>query len=271
MEKVCSSCKINKSFDSFNKSKNSPFGLHRQCKSCRKIERDTNKERTRKKNQEYYKKNKESLLKKNKIYRKNNKDKINIQRKEYRNRPEIVKHVKMKNKEYLPKRKIKIKERRKNDLNFQLSEILRAGFNRFIKGSSDSYRKCIKCDYTFLMKWLEFQFNDKMNWNNLGSYWHIDHILPVSLFNFEKEKEKFICYNWTNLQPLEKKENISKSNKIELFYFMNSIVNVHRFIQHNQSNFNGYQALNESLKWLREKLRYGKNPSRYMGNPQPSS
>jgi hypothetical protein len=43
------------------------------------------------------------------------------------------------------------------------------------------------------------------------------------------------------------------------------------------NNFLGYQTLNESLKWLRIKLRYGKNPT-YEGNntpeidnPQPSS
>jgi hypothetical protein len=43
------------------------------------------------------------------------------------------------------------------------------------------------------------------------------------------------------------------------------------------NNFLGYQTLNESLKWLRIKLGYGKNPT-YNGNntpeidnPQPSS
>jgi hypothetical protein len=43
------------------------------------------------------------------------------------------------------------------------------------------------------------------------------------------------------------------------------------------NNFLGYQTLNESLKWLRIKLGYGKNPT-YDGNnmpeidnPQPSS
>jgi len=41
-------------------------------------------------------------------------------------------------------------------------------------------------------------------------------------------------------------------NNIELHYYMNSIINVNRFIQKKQSNFEGYQALNESLKWLRE-------------------
>jgi len=33
----------------------------------------------------------------------------------------------------------------------------------------------------------------------------------------------------------------------------------------------GYQMINESLSWLRSKLRYGKNPpDNTMDNPQPS-
>jgi len=50
----------------------------------------------------------------------------------------------------------------------------------------------------------------------------------------------------------------------------------HRFNQKNRK-FLGYQAINESLWWLRIELRYGKNPSHEdvktseIGNPQPSS
>jgi hypothetical protein len=38
------------------------------------------------------------------------------------------------------------------------------------------------------------------------------------------------------------------------------IVNVNRFNKNNKQ-YLGYQNLNESLNWLRSKLRYGKNPS----------
>jgi hypothetical protein len=43
------------------------------------------------------------------------------------------------------------------------------------------------------------------------------------------------------------------------------------------NQFLGYQAVNESLQWLRMELRYGKNPphedvqTSEIGNPQPSS
>ena len=40
--KKCSKCKIEKGFDSFNKSKSNKDGLHYVCKDCRKNERINN-------------------------------------------------------------------------------------------------------------------------------------------------------------------------------------------------------------------------------------
>lgn len=67
-----------------------------------------------------------------------------------------------------------------------------------------------------LMDHLEKKFDDKMSWENYGSYWHIDHIIPVSFFkNQSIESEEFKrCWSLDNLQPLEAKENIRKSNKM---------------------------------------------------------
>ena len=56
-----------------------------------------------------------------------------------------------------------------------------------------------------------------MNWENYGSYWHIDHIKPKSLFIFESlEDEEFKqCWSLNNLRPLEAKENIRKGNRFK--------------------------------------------------------
>jgi len=63
---------------------------------------------------------------------------------------------------------------------------------------------------------LEKKFTNKMNWANYGSYWHIDHIVPLSVFNFERmENIDFKrCWALSNLQPLEKIENIKKGNRL---------------------------------------------------------
>ena len=56
-----------------------------------------------------------------------------------------------------------------------------------------------------------------MNWKNYGSYWHIDHIKPKTLFNYSspEDKEFIKCWSLSNLQPLEKITNIKKGNRYE--------------------------------------------------------
>jgi hypothetical protein len=51
-----------------------------------------------------------------------------------------------------------------------------------------------------------------MKWDNLGTYWQIDHILPVSLAM--NEEDVLTLNHYSNLQPLWQDENARKSNKI---------------------------------------------------------
>ena len=52
-----------------------------------------------------------------------------------------------------------------------------------------------------------------MNWENYGTYWHIDHIKPISLA--ENEKEVYDLNHYTNFQPLFWLDNLIKSDKYE--------------------------------------------------------
>ena len=67
-----------------------------------------------------------------------------------------------------------------------------------------------------LMSHLEKQFDEKMNWRNYGSYWHVDHKKPRSLFQyvFPEDPEFKECWSLKNLQPLEKIANLRKSNTV---------------------------------------------------------
>jgi len=49
----------------------------------------------------------------------------------------------------------------------------------------------------------------KMNWNNI----ELDHIKPISLFDLNDETDFLNCSNYSNLQPLFKKDNNQKHNK----------------------------------------------------------
>ena len=62
-----------------------------------------------------------------------------------------------------------------------------------------------------LKKHIENQFNEKMSWDNYGSYWHIDHIIPRSWPNISFEE----VWALENLRPLEAKANIAKADSWE--------------------------------------------------------
>jgi hypothetical protein len=63
-----------------------------------------------------------------------------------------------------------------------------------------------------LMVHLEKRFASGMSWENYGTAWHIDHKVPLAVFNFERPEDiDFrICWSLKNLQPLEATKNIAK-------------------------------------------------------------
>ena len=115
-------------------------------------------------------------------------------------------------------------KKRKAEIVYRLKYQIRSNLKSYLKNSNsikkNSTIKYIGCTINFLKKWFEFNFDDKMSWINRGNYWHIDHINPCNSYNLLNQDEIYKCYNWMNLRPLEKFENIIKSNKI-----YNTIIN----------------------------------------------
>lgn len=83
------------------------------------------------------------------------------------------------------------------------------------KGGSQSFSKIIGCTTKELAHHLESQFDEHMTWDNYGTYWHVDHIIPCAAFDHEDSKQVSICWHWSNLQPLEAKANMAKSDKYD--------------------------------------------------------
>ena len=88
---------------------------------------------------------------------------------------------------------------------------------RSLKGvkSGHPWQQFVNYTLEDLIKHLELKFDKKMNWNNYGSYWAVDHIKPKTLFSYSSAKELEFkeCWDLKNLQPLEKIENIKKGNR----------------------------------------------------------
>lgn len=68
-----------------------------------------------------------------------------------------------------------------------------------------------------LLQHLESQFDNEMSWENYGSQWQLDHIIPQAYFAYDSlESENFLnCWALDNLQPLCPKENASKGSLFE--------------------------------------------------------
>jgi hypothetical protein len=132
-------------------------------------------------------------------------------------------------KKYLANNKEKIHEKWKRD-GKQLNRRLRHTLNSRIREMLQSQRinknnktlVYIGCDIQHLKKWFEYLFEENMTLNNYGE-WHIDHVLPCTYFNLNEESQQKLCFNWSNLRPCWKKENLIKSNNI-----IDSVVNAHK-------------------------------------------
>lgn len=106
--------------------------------------------------------------------------------------------------------------RLKTDVQHKLRATLRKRLYVAIKGSRKSGRtiELLGCSIDECKIYLELKFTRGMTWENHGSFWHIDHIFPLSKLDLNLESEQRIGLHFTNLQPLKSAANISKNAKI---------------------------------------------------------
>jgi len=107
----------------------------------------------------------------------------------------------------------KINEHRRNDPDLNAILKLYNRFYKFIKGNTKTFTY-LGCDLLFFKHWIEFQFDEFMNWNNYASYWSYDHVTPISYFNLTDDAQIKKCFNWSNIRPIKKEYNSIKNNKI---------------------------------------------------------
>jgi len=183
-------------------------------KKNNKMWQENNPEKVRRKNKKWQEKNPDY----NKNWRKKNRDKIKIYGKMWRDkhkeeRRRYDKNYREKNREKIRKY---IKNKKKLDINFKISEILRSRIWNVLKGKYKSAKtlELLGCTISQLKKHLERKFKRGMNWKNYGKKgWHIDHKIPCCEFNLSKTNEQLQCFNYRNLQPLWAKDNLRKAKR----------------------------------------------------------
>lgn len=227
MSKFCNGCKIEKSLDNFGTrfDKNRDKTYYRpRCKECRKVDGNNYRKskkispsktkkcticETEKPQTSFYKvgtkckdctkaeNKKHRIKKKNTVLTGNKKCKVCLKKKDINdfriNRGEC---------------RICEKICRYLDVNYRLRREQKLDIKKQLKDNNANT----------LRDWLEFNFDDNMDWNNYGEEWHIDHVIPISQFKItdaKKDREQIeLCYNWKNLMPLSATRNLKKNNKI---------------------------------------------------------
>ena len=69
------------------------------------------------------------------------------------------------------------------------------------------------CSIEQLKLFLASQFTPEMQWENYGSYWHIDHHIPCVAHDLSNPDEQKRCFHWHNLRPLKARDNMRKNDK----------------------------------------------------------
>jgi hypothetical protein len=109
-----------------------------------------------------------------------------------------------------------IEERRKGGI-FLIYDNLKNRIYKIIKNNNlkfeFKYIDIFCCNIEELEIYLISKFIDNMKIDNYGE-WEVDHIYPVSKFDFTNKENIFKCFHYTNLQPLWKSDNKKKSNKL---------------------------------------------------------
>ena len=106
--------------------------------------------------------------------------------------------------------------RRKDDPVFKLTMNVRSRIYRALRQKSKSSytMRLLGCSQESLVAHLESQFVAPMSWDNYGTIWHVDHIIPLASFDLTKKEHLRAACHWTNLQPLEASQNIKKQHHV---------------------------------------------------------
>lgn len=195
-------------------------------KSCgclaasRRVDPAVRAERNRAQNREYHKQNRAIITARRRA-------RMRERRKERMKDPEVRARFESYNRRYATTDRAKktrreyANARRKSDANFKLAYLLRtrlivalkrAAAPKSTRAKSGAAIALLGCTVDEARAHLESLFQPGMSWANHGE-WHIDHVRPLALFHLNEPAQLAEACHYTNLQPLWKAANLSKSKK----------------------------------------------------------
>jgi hypothetical protein len=244
MMKTCDKCKTEKSLDNFCIHRKEKDGLSSTCRSCTALYKKEyysipeNKKRIIQRAYRWnFKKREEKKIQKAKwasenagkireereLYLKEKaiKNKIRCREWYHKNKERSFENTKkwiIQNKEKYDATQKKASQKALCDPTKKLNRRVSIAIYRSLNGAKKNrhWEGLVPFTLDELKTHLEKRFTPEMTWENYGSYWHIDHRIPKTAFNFQTAEDIDFrkCWALKNLQPLEGRENISKGNRL---------------------------------------------------------
>jgi hypothetical protein len=82
--------------------------------------------------------------------------------------------------------------------------------------ANENYALYFGLDIKGFREWIEIQFTEELNWENFGSKWQFDHIVPVAYFDFSIEEDLKLCWNFINIRVEKIELNKVRGNRIDV-------------------------------------------------------
>ena len=216
-DKICDQCEIIQPINKYRKYTNRENSYSKTCKKCLNEKDKDRKKKSRQKRIETF------MVKCEKCEKEMALKDFSKLKKFYKKKICLLCYPK-----FLKEQKTEwCRNERQSNINYRLKKSLAARL-RVVLIKNNSTMNYIGCNIQYLREWFEYNFTKEMNWNNYGSYWSIDHIIPVCKFDLTIEDEKLKCWNWSNMMPVTVKYNSSKK-EIDINQINNIIKKLEKF------------------------------------------
>lgn len=211
--KKCSKCKKVKDITAFGFNRSTKDGRNCYCLECMREQvknwQRENREKYRECKSRLNKKKKDKYRKTTQQWRDANRDRVRETMRLWReSHPENIReHAR------------KSVAKRASTPRGRLNNSVRGEISRSIKGNKNGRHWETLVGYTLeeLMTHLEKNFVSGMSWDNHNQIgWHIDHVIPLSAFNFSYPEDIDFRKAWAlkNLRPMWAKDNLLKWTKL---------------------------------------------------------
>ena len=157
-----------------------------------------------------------------KIWAKENKERmVELQKNWYQNNKQYIRNV--------------YNERMETDLVFKKKQDYKGRLRSLLSNDIKSSKNPIGCNSASLKRWLKFNFVSGMTWDNYGTLWNIDHVIPIYTFAHTDDNQLYLCYNWKNIRPTLCSSNRKKSYDLYCFDIFTQERRVRQFAMSNES------------------------------------